>query len=135
MERAHVWVFEAEPSFPEALTIGLEREGFRVPTVPTVPRPWAVRRAGADLVLLDFMLPFVSGSTSAARYGSSRKCRYHVTAKTSEVDTVVGLEVGADDYAPSPIGCANWSRACARFCVVSMAAPTTQRPSKRSRSW
>jgi two-component system, OmpR family, response regulator RegX3 len=102
--RTTVLVVEDEESFIEALVVGLEREGFRV----------HVARDGAealerfdlvqpDLVLLDLMLPRISGVDVC------RQIRTHstvpiimVTAKSSEIDTVVGLEVGADDYVTKP---------------------------------
>jgi two-component system response regulator RegX3 len=100
-----VLVVEDEPSFVEALVVGLQREGFRV----------EVARDGAealdkfstvrpDLVLLDIMLPGVSGIDvcRAIRARGHRTPVIMVTAKTSEIDTVVGLEVGADDYVAKP---------------------------------
>ena len=99
-----ILVVEDEESFIEALTVGLKREGFRV----------IVGRDGAealslfaavrpDLVLLDVMLPKVSGIDVCREIRShSRVPIIMVTAKTSEIDTVVGLEVGADDYVSKP---------------------------------
>ncbi|HTJ74897.1 MAG TPA: response regulator transcription factor [Acidimicrobiales bacterium] len=99
-----VLVVEDEESFVDALTIGLRREGFRV----------RVARDGAealemfdlvqpDLVLLDVMLPRISGVDVCRQIRSrSRVPIIMVTARTSEIDTVVGLEVGADDYVSKP---------------------------------
>ena len=99
-----ILVVEDEESFVEALTVGLKREGFRV----------IVGRDGAealslfnavrpDLVLLDVMLPKISGIDVCREIRSqSRVPIIMVTAKTSEIDTVVGLEVGADDYVSKP---------------------------------
>jgi two-component system response regulator RegX3 len=99
-----VLVVEDEEAFIEALSVGLRREGFEV----------EIARDGAealdrfddvqpDLVLLDVMLPTVSGLDVC------REMRHRsdvpiimVTAKTAEIDTVVGLEVGADDYVTKP---------------------------------
>ena len=99
-----VLVVEDEESYVEVLTIGLTKEGFRV----------EVARDGAealrcfddvqpDLVLLDVMLPKLSGIDVC------RQLRKHsqvpiimVTAKGAEIDTVVGLEGGADDYVTKP---------------------------------
>jgi two-component system response regulator RegX3 len=99
-----VLVVEDEPSFVEALTIGLTREGFRV--VAVTDGFEAVQRfddVQPDLVLLDVMLPRLSGIDVCRQL---RK-RSHVpiimvTAKGAEIDTVVGLEVGADDYITKP---------------------------------
>ena len=99
-----VLVVEDEESFVEALTAGLKREGFRV----------RVARDGAealdlfdvvqpDLVLLDVMLPKVSGLDVCREIRAKSKVPIiMVTAKGSEIDTVVGLEVGADDYVTKP---------------------------------
>jgi len=99
-----VLVVEDEEAFIDALSVGLRREGFAV----------EIARDGAealdrfddvqpDLVLLDVMLPTVSGLDVC------REMRHRsdvpiimVTAKTAEIDTVVGLEVGADDYVTKP---------------------------------
>jgi two-component system response regulator RegX3 len=99
-----VLVVEDEPSFVEALTIGLNREGFRV--VAVTDGFEAVQRfdeVQPDIVLLDVMLPRLSGIDVCRQL---RK-RSHVpiimvTAKGAEIDTVVGLEVGADDYITKP---------------------------------
>lgn len=103
-DEAHVLVVEDEPSFAEALTIGLEREGFRVTAV--ADGATAVARfdeIDPDLVLLDLMLPRISGLDVCREIRTrSQVPIIMVTAKTSEVDTVVGLEVGADDYVTKP---------------------------------
>jgi two-component system, OmpR family, response regulator RegX3 len=99
-----VLVVEDEASFVEALVVGLEREGFQV----------HVARDGAealelfelvqpDLVLLDLMLPRVSGiDVCRSLRARSSVPIIMVTAKSSEIDTVVGLEIGADDYVAKP---------------------------------
>jgi len=99
-----VLVVEDEDSFVDALTVGLRREGFEV----------SVARDGAealdmfddvapDLVLLDVMLPKVSGIDVCRELRRRSSVPIiMVTAKGSEIDTVVGLEVGADDYVTKP---------------------------------
>src|ERR1700676_3852224 len=99
-----VLLAEDDESFVDALVIGLAREGFDV-TVPS-DGPEALRlfaEVDPDLVLLDLMLPRLSGIDVC------RSIRAHssvpiimVTAKGTEIDTVVGLEVGADDYVATP---------------------------------
>ncbi len=104
-EQVTVLLVEDEPSFVEALVVGLKREGFRVEVATdgaeALDKFAAVR---PDLVLLDLMLPKVSGIDvcRTIRAGGSRTPIIMVTAKTSEIDTVVGLEVGADDYVSKP---------------------------------
>jgi two-component system response regulator RegX3 len=99
-----ILVVEDEESFVDALVVGLQREGFQV----------RVARDGAealdlfdvvqpDLVLLDVMLPRISGIDVCRQIRSRSSVPIiMVTAKSSEIDTVVGLEVGADDYVSKP---------------------------------
>jgi two-component system, OmpR family, response regulator RegX3 len=99
-----VLVVEDEESFVEALTVGLSREGFRV----HVARDGAEALAMFDdvqpaLVLLDVMLPRMSGLDVCRQLRTrSQVPIIMVTAKGAEIDTVVGLEVGADDYVTKP---------------------------------
>ncbi len=99
-----VLVVEDEENFVEALTIGLKKEGFRVQVARDGAEALAVFDAvRPDLVLLDLMLPKVSGVDVCRELRSRSKVPIiMVTAKSSEVDTVVGLEVGADDYVSKP---------------------------------
>jgi two-component system response regulator RegX3 len=99
-----VLVVEDEESFVEALTIGLKREGFRVEVardgVDALERFDAVH---PDVVLLDVMLPAMSGIEVCRQIRTvSSVPIIMVSAKTSEIDVVVGLEVGADDYVSKP---------------------------------
>ena len=99
-----ILVVEDEESFVEALVVGLKREGFLVHVardgVGALASFDAVR---PDLVLLDVMLPGLSGLDVCREIRSrSRTPIVMVTAKGSEIDTVVGLEVGADDYVSKP---------------------------------
>ncbi len=99
-----VLLVEDEESFVEALTVGLEREGFEV--VALTDGGEALRRweeIDPDIVLLDVMLPTVSGVDVCRRIrANSAVPVIMVTARASEIDTVVGLEVGADDYVAKP---------------------------------
>jgi two-component system, OmpR family, response regulator RegX3 len=99
-----VLLVEDEDSFVEALTVGLSKEGFEV----------SVARDGAealemfgekepDLILLDMMLPKISGlDVCRSIRDQSDVPIIIVTAKSEEIDTVVALEVGADDYVTKP---------------------------------
>jgi two-component system response regulator RegX3 len=99
-----ILVVEDEASFSDALAYLLGREGFEVSVVDNGNA--AIEefdRHGADLVLLDLMLPGLPGTEVC------RQLRTHsnvpvimLTAKDSEVDKVVGLELGADDYVTKP---------------------------------
>jgi len=97
-------VVEDEESFSEALSFMLRREGFEVAVADTGPKALAEFEVnGADLVLLDLMLPGLSG-TEVCRQLRSRSTVpvIMLTARDSEVDKVVGLELGADDYVTKP---------------------------------
>ncbi len=99
-----VLVVEDEPSFSDALAYMLGKEGFEVGVAATGPDAVVLfDQAGADLVLLDLMLPGMSGTEvcRALRQRSSVPI-IMVTAKDSEIDKVVGLELGADDYVTKP---------------------------------
>lgn len=99
-----VLVVEDEDSFIEALTIGLKREGFRVQVARDGAEALDVFDAvKPDLVLLDVMLPKISGIDVCRELRRrSTVPIIMVTAKGGEIDTVVGLEVGADDYVTKP---------------------------------
>ena len=99
-----ILVVEDEASFVEALQIGLTREGFHVEVATDGAEALDQFRAvQPDLVLLDVMLPRVSGIDVCRQIRSTSSVPIiMVTAKSSEIDTVVGLEVGADDYVTKP---------------------------------
>lgn len=102
--RPVVLVVDDEESYVEALQVGLAREGYRVEVARDGMEAIEVfRRVGPDLVLLDVMLPRLSG-IDVCREIRRRSAVpiIMVTAKSSELDTVVGLEVGADDYVSKP---------------------------------
>ena len=99
-----VLVVEDEESFSDALSYMLGREGFEAVVAPTGPEALAeFDRAGADIVLLDLMLPGLPGTeVCRALRSRSNVPIIMLTAKDSEVDKVVGLELGADDYVTKP---------------------------------
>ena len=99
-----VLVVEDEESFSDALSFMLRREGYEVGiAIDGVQAIEEFDRHGADLVLLDLMLPGISG-TEVCRSLRQRSAVpiIMVTAKDGEVDKVVGLELGADDYVTKP---------------------------------
>jgi len=99
-----ILVVEDEESFRDALSYMLRKEGFEVHLAETGPEALeAFDRHGADLVLLDLMLPGLSGTeVCRALRARSTVPVIMLTAKDSEVDKVVGLELGADDYVTKP---------------------------------
>ena len=99
-----VLVVEDEESFSDALSYMLRKEGFEAVVARTGPDALAeFDRGGADIVLLDLMLPGLSG-TEVCRTLRSRSNVpiIMLTAKDAEIDKVVGLELGADDYVTKP---------------------------------
>jgi two-component system, OmpR family, response regulator RegX3 len=99
-----VLVVEDEESFSDALSYMLRREGYEVEVAANgIDALTAFERSGADLVLLDLMLPGLSGTEVCRELRSrSHVPIIMVTARDSEVDKVVGLELGADDYVTKP---------------------------------
>ncbi|CAB4567172.1 MAG: response regulator [Actinobacteria bacterium] len=99
-----VLVVEDEESFSEAISFMLRKEGFEV-AVAADGNAALVEfdKGGADIVLLDLMLPGLSGTEVCREIRKRSKVPViMVTAKDSEIDKVVGLELGADDYVTKP---------------------------------
>ena len=101
---ARVLVVEDEESFSDALSYMLRKEGFEVAVAATGTSALTeFDRNGADIVLLDLMLPEMSGSEVCRQLRQkSHVPIIMVTARDSEIDKVVGLEIGADDYVTKP---------------------------------
>ena len=97
-------VVEDEESIVDAVSYMLRKEGFDVAVATTWPGALEeMERGGADLVLLDLMLPGLPGTEVCRRIRQrSNVPVIMLTAKDSEVDKVVGLELGADDYVTKP---------------------------------
>jgi two-component system response regulator RegX3 len=104
MSKPTILVVEDEPSFVDALQIGLAREGFNVfVAVDGAEALEMFDKVDPDVVLLDVMLPKISGIDVCRRLRlRSSVPIIMVSAKGGEIDTVVGLEVGADDYVTKP---------------------------------
>jgi two-component system response regulator RegX3 len=101
---ARVLVVEDEESFSDALSYMLRKEGFEVAVSATGTGALTeFDRNGADIVLLDLMLPEMSGTEVCRQLRQkSHVPIIMVTARDSEIDKVVGLEIGADDYITKP---------------------------------
>jgi len=99
-----VLIVEDEPDLADPLAYLLRREGYDVEIAEDGPSALtAFRDRGADIVLLDLMLPGMSGTEVCRQIrAASRVPIIMLTAKDSEVDIVVGLELGADDYVTKP---------------------------------
>ena len=99
-----ILVVEDEASFSDALSYVLTKEGYEVVVADTGDGAIAIfDKVGADLVLLDLMLPGLSGTEVCRQLRArSNVPIIMLTAKDTEVDKVVGLELGADDYVTKP---------------------------------
>ena len=99
-----VLIVEDEPDLADPLAYLLRREAYEVEIAEDGPSALALfREHGADIVLLDLMLPGMSGTEVCRQMrASSGVPIIMLTAKDSEVDIVVGLELGADDYVTKP---------------------------------
>jgi two-component system response regulator RegX3 len=99
-----ILVVEDEESFSDPLSYLLRREGYEVAVADDGPSALdEFDRNGADLVLLDLMLPGLPGTEVCRQLRTRSKVPViMLTAKDSEIDKVVGLELGADDYVTKP---------------------------------
>jgi two-component system, OmpR family, response regulator RegX3 len=124
--RSTVLVVEDEASFVEALQIGLTREGFAVEVaMDGVEALEKFDLVQPDVVLIDVMLPRISGIDVCRQIRlRSQVPIIMVTAKGGEIDTVVGLEVGADDYVTKPYR--------VRELIARMRAVMRRSPSERT---
>ncbi|MBC7518511.1 MAG: response regulator transcription factor [Microbacteriaceae bacterium] len=99
-----ILIVEDEASLSEPLGFLLEREGYEVTIAVDGPAALVeFDRSGSDLILLDLMLPGLSGTEVCREIRTrSQVPIIMLTAKDSEIDVVVGLELGADDYVTKP---------------------------------
>ena len=107
MARERILVIEDEPDIAEVLQYNLEKEGFQVETARRGDAGLeAVRRDAPDLIVLDLMLPGIDGleltRTLKREAQTSRVPIVMLTARGEELDRIVGLELGADDYISKP---------------------------------
>jgi two-component system response regulator RegX3 len=102
--RIRVLVVDDEPSFREGLRVALTSEGFEVEVAEDGEQALSLHaEKPPDIVLLDVMLPRMSGIDVCRRIRADHDTPIiMVSAKREEIDTVVGLEVGADDYVAKP---------------------------------
>lgn len=99
-----ILIIEDESSFSEALSFLLEKEGYSTAIAETGKEGLAIFNSETfDLVLLDLMIPEVSGIDVCRTIRTSSQVPIiMLTAKDTEIDKVVGLELGADDYVTKP---------------------------------
>ena len=101
-----ILIVEDEESYREPLVYQLTREGYDVSAAASGEEGLELfTKGGIDLVLLDLMLPGIDGTALCRRIREqSRVPIIMLTAKSAEIDKVVGLEIGADDYVTKPFG-------------------------------
>lgn len=101
---SRILVVEDEETLAEAISFLLSKEGFDVAVAATGPEAIEIfDKSGADLILLDLMLPGLSGTEVCRQIRTQSSVPIiMLTAKDSEIDKVVGLELGADDYVTKP---------------------------------
>jgi two-component system alkaline phosphatase synthesis response regulator PhoP len=107
MTPQRILIIEDEPDIVRGLELNLKAEGYAVLTAATGPDGLQVAlRETPDLVLLDIMLPGMSGLDVCRELRKKHFDRpiIMLTARSAEVDRVVGLEIGADDYVTKPFG-------------------------------
>jgi two-component system phosphate regulon response regulator PhoB len=105
--RQRVLIVDDEPDITEMLAYNLEQAGYAVTSVGSGEKAFAeLKRGPVDLILLDIMLPDVPGTEICKRLrrdpATASVPIIMLTAKTQEIDRVVGLELGADDYVSKP---------------------------------
>ena len=104
MAVTRIVVAEDDPSIRELLVHHLERDGFRCEQAPDGPQALRLARGGADVLILDLGLPMLDGFeiVRALRREGHGLPILVLTARGEEIDRVVGLEIGADDYVIKP---------------------------------
>ena len=129
-----VLIVEDEESLADPLAFLLRKEGFEATVVADGPSALAeFERAGADIVLLDLMLPGMSGTDVCKQLRSRSSVPViMVTARDSEIDKVVGLELGADDYVTKPYSA---RELIARIRAVLRRGSDTDDPASATACW
>ena len=129
-----VLIVEDEESLADPLAFLLRKEGFEATVVADGPSALAeFERAGADIVLLDLMLPGMSGTDVCKQLRSRSSVPViMVTARDSEIDKVVGLELGADDYVTKPYSA---RELIARIRAVLRRGNDSDDPASATASW
>ena len=127
-------VVDDEPMVREVVATYLQRDGMRVHEAGDGPSAEAwLETHRPDLVVLDVMLPGTDGLTILRKLRADGHIPVILlTARADEVDRVVGLELGADDYVVKPFSPASWRRGCATCCA---ARPGPRPRPHRRRSW
>lgn len=116
-----LWLVEDEPSIADTLIYTLESEGFQVRWFERgEPALQALAQGAPALVILDVGLPDINGFELCRRLLSQSADLpiLFLTARSDEVNRLIGLEIGADDYVAKPFSPAKSAPACVPFCVA-----------------
>ena len=124
-ERPHILIVDDDKQIRTSLSRFLTASGFRVSAAEDgVAMFAAVAKGRFDLIVLDIMMPGEDGLTVCRRLReASRAPVIFLTALSGEIDCVVGLELGADDYISKPIRPGSCLRASVRCCVAEGTRP------------
>ncbi|UWN50504.1 Alkaline phosphatase synthesis transcriptional regulatory protein PhoP [Alcanivorax sp. ALC70] len=126
---AHILIVDDEPRVAEPLSFALQREHFRVTHVERGEQALAVLAADAPaLMVLDVGLPDINGFDVLKRVRRDSEVPVlFLTAREDELDRILGLELGGDDYVTKPFSPARWWPGCAPFSSVRARRPTPPR--------
>lgn len=132
---ARVLLIEDDPAVQRGVSLALKRRGHEVAVAGSGETGLlTLERHRPDLVLLDLMLPNMSGLEVCRRIRESKRIPIIIlSARGDEIDMVVGLEAGADDYIVKPAGASCWRRGSERSCAGSRPPRTAQPGSGRRR--
>jgi two-component system OmpR family response regulator len=103
----------------------LQKHGYRTDTAADAPMMRHAAQQRYDLIVLDVMMPREDGLTALRQLGSDAPPVIMLSAVGSDIDRIVGLEMGADDYLPNPVTRASCWPASARCCAVRHARSAT----------
>ena len=129
---AHILVVDDEALIRSSLSYSLEQAGYRTSSAPNAEDALAIaQRDHPDLVLLDIGLPGMDGLEALSYFRAQIGCPViFVTARRRELDEIVGLELGADDFISKPFDVdvllAESRQSCVESLVAARARPTTR---------
>lgn len=120
MQRETVWLVEDEQGIADTLVYMLQQEGFAVEVFERgLPVLDKARQLVPDVMILDVGLPDISGFELCRQLLALHPALpvLFLTARSEEVDRLLGLEIGADDYVAKPFSPAKCAPGCAPYCV------------------
>lgn len=125
-----LWLVEDEPSIADTLVYTLESEGFEVRWFERAePALQALAQGAPALAILDVGLPDINGFELCRRLLAQAADLpiLFLTARSDEVDRLIGLEIGADDYVAKPFSLARSAPGCVPFCAACISSSACSR--------